>query len=291
MNLFRHFQEAVVEAVEALVAEGKLPDGLDTGRISVEPPRDATHGDVASNAAMVLAGPAGIRPRALAEMLQTRLAALKDVSDVAIAGPGFLNLRLSDGFWQARLAEILDCGVAYGNSTLGAGEAVNVEYVSANPTGPMHVGHGRGAVVGDALAALLEKAGYRVTREYYVNDAGGQVDGARTLAAATLSGRGRREGRGGFRQPEKRGRHRVRRRIPAPSGRGPGGARRRALGGRAGERLAAGFPRLRHRRDAGSDPRRSGGDRHPLRCGPLGARTGRAGPGRRGDRLPCATRT
>jgi len=176
MNLFRHFRDLVLGEVDALVAEGRLKSALDTDRIAVEPPRDATHGDVTTNAAMVLAGSAGIKPRDLAALLGGRLENLDEVAAVEIAGPGFINLRLHQPFWHARLAEILAAGTAYGDSALGAGETVNVEYVSANPTGPLHVGHGRGAVVGDALASLLEKAGFAVTREYYVNDAGAQVD-------------------------------------------------------------------------------------------------------------------
>jgi len=176
MNLFRHFEDRVAEAVAALAAEGALPAGLDTARVSVEPPREATHGDVTTNAAMVLAKPAGMKPRDLAGLLAERLAAGEAVAGAEIAGPGFINLRLDDGFWRARLAEILMTGPAYGDSALGVGEAVNVEYVSANPTGPLHVGHGRGAVVGDALSSLLEKAGYAVKREYYINDAGAQVE-------------------------------------------------------------------------------------------------------------------
>jgi len=176
MNLFRHFEDRVAEAVAALAAEGALPAGLDTARVSVEPPREATHGDVTTNAAMVLAKPAGMKPRDLAGLLAERLAAGEAVAGAEIAGPGFINLRLDDGFWHARLAEILMTGPAYGDSALGVGEAVNVEYVSANPTGPLHVGHGRGAVVGDALSSLLKKAGYAVKREYYINDAGAQVE-------------------------------------------------------------------------------------------------------------------
>ncbi|TVR98182.1 MAG: arginine--tRNA ligase [Rhodospirillales bacterium] len=177
MNLFRHFERAVAAAVDALAAEGALPQGLDTTAISVEPPRDPGHGDVTTNAAMVLARPAKRKPRDLAEALAGRLAELDAVDRVEVAGPGFINLGLAPGFWYARLRDVLAAGPSYGDSALGAGRPVNVEFVSANPTGPLHVGHGRGAVVGDALAALLAKAGWRVTREYYVNDAGGQVDG------------------------------------------------------------------------------------------------------------------
>ena len=176
MNLFAHFREVVAAEVTALAAAGSLPAGLDLSRIAVEPPRDPAHGDVSTNAAMVLAKPARKNPRELASMLAERLKSHPDIVSADVAGPGFLNLRLAPGFWHARLADVLRAGPAYGDSTVGEGRPVNVEYVSANPTGPLHVGHGRGAVFGDALAALLEKAGYRVCREYYINDAGAQVD-------------------------------------------------------------------------------------------------------------------
>jgi arginyl-tRNA synthetase len=172
MNLFSHFRDVVVAELAAI----GLPAGLDTSRVAVEPPRDPAHGDIATNAAMVLAKPAGLAPRALAEKLVERLKRRGEVTGAEVAGPGFINLRLADSFWHDRLAEILRAGPAYGDSTIGAGKAVNVEYVSANPTGPLHVGHGRGAVVGDALANLLEKVGHKVEREYYINDAGAQVD-------------------------------------------------------------------------------------------------------------------
>ena len=172
MNLFSHFRDIVITELGAI----DLPAGLDLSRIAVEPPRDPTHGDIATNAAMVLAKPAGLAPRALAEKLAERLRRQADITAAEVAGPGFINMRLADSFWHARLAEILRAGAAYGDARLGAGRKVNVEYVSANPTGPMHVGHGRGAVVGDALAALLEKVGFAVTREYYINDAGAQVE-------------------------------------------------------------------------------------------------------------------
>ncbi len=176
INLFTDFRAAIAAEIEALMSDGKLPAGLDASRIAVEPPRDATHGDLSTNAAMVLAKPAGIAPRVFADLLVERLRGLAHVTSAEVAGPGFINLRLADGFWQARLADVLRSGRAYGDSTIGGGRPVNVEYVSANPTGPMHVGHGRGAVFGDALAALLEKAGFKVCREYYINDAGAQVD-------------------------------------------------------------------------------------------------------------------
>ena len=170
MNLFAYFHDKIAAEIAALGFD------LDTSRMSVEPPRDPAHGDVSANAAMVLAKGAGMKPRDFAEKLRPRLAKLDHVTAAEVAGPGFINLRLDAAFWYARLGEILRAGPAYGDSTAGQGRTVNVEYVSANPTGPMHVGHGRGAVVGDALAALLHKTGHAVAREYYVNDAGAQVD-------------------------------------------------------------------------------------------------------------------
>ncbi|WP_420348044.1 arginine--tRNA ligase [Pelagibius sp.] len=176
MNLFKEFRGIVIEQLEALTAEGRLPSGLDLRRVAVEPPRDPEHGDMATNAAMVLAKAAASKPRDLAEALAGKLSTVDHVSEATVAGPGFINLRLEAGLWMEQLREILRAGTAYGASTLGQGQAVNVEYVSTNPTGPLTVGHARGAVVGDALAALLAKVGYAVTREYYINDAGGQVD-------------------------------------------------------------------------------------------------------------------
>ncbi len=176
VNIFQEYRHRIIAAVEAAAAAGALPAGLDTSRVSVEPPREAAHGDITTNAAMVLAKPAGMKPRDLAVVLAERLAALDTVAGVDIAGPGFVNLRLKQSVLYAQLVQVLKAGPAYGDTTLGAGAPVNVEYVSTNPTGPLHVGHGRGAVVGDALAGLLEKAGYAVTREYYINDAGAQVD-------------------------------------------------------------------------------------------------------------------
>jgi arginyl-tRNA synthetase len=176
MNLFKYFLDEVKLEVERLAGAGALPPGLDLGRIAVEPTRDPAHGDISTNAAMVLAKPAGKNPRELAALLADALRGHAAVTGAEVAGPGFVNLRLGDAFWHARLAEILRVGTAYGDSTMGGGRQVNVEYVSANPTGPLHVGHARGAVVGDVLAALLEKSGYAVCREYYINDAGAQVD-------------------------------------------------------------------------------------------------------------------
>ncbi len=176
MNVFSRFRDFVQAEIGALSQAGVLPSGLDTSRVTVEPPRDAGHGDLSTNAAMVLAKPAGVPPRDIAQRLAEGLSRLEDVTAAEVAGPGFVNLRLADGFWHARLAEALGAGVRYGDSDLGAGEPVNVEYVSTNPTGPLHVGHARGAVIGDALAALLEKVGWAVTREYYINDDGAQID-------------------------------------------------------------------------------------------------------------------
>ncbi|MCT7375327.1 arginine--tRNA ligase [Chelativorans salis] len=176
MNIFADFSDRVVKAVNALGLKPKEGGALDLSRVAVEPPRDASHGDLATNAAMVLSKAVGENPRALGERLAAALAEDPDVAEASVAGPGFVNLRLGDEFWQAQLAEMLDLGTDYGRSTVGAGHKVNVEYVSANPTGPMHVGHCRGAVVGDALANLLAFAGYDVTKEYYINDAGVQID-------------------------------------------------------------------------------------------------------------------
>jgi arginyl-tRNA synthetase len=172
MNLYNHFSDVVLRELKAL----GLPDGLDLSRVVVEPTRDPKHGDVATNAAMVLAKPAGLNPRQLAEKLKERLAAVADVAKAEVAGPGFLNLTLSADFWRARLKDVLAAGIAYGDSRAGAGRRVNVEYVSANPTGPMHIGHARGAVFGDVLASLMQKVGFDAAREYYINDAGAQVD-------------------------------------------------------------------------------------------------------------------
>jgi arginyl-tRNA synthetase len=172
MNVFSYFLDEVKKATQGL----GLPAGLDLSRVVVEPPRDPAHGDLSTNAAMVLAKPAGQKPRDLAAKLAEALRRHPEVIEAEVAGPGFLNWRVADRFWHARIGDVLRAGPAYGDSRMGAGRHINVEYVSANPTGPMHVGHGRGAVVGDALAALLEKAGFAVTREYYINDAGAQVE-------------------------------------------------------------------------------------------------------------------
>ncbi|CAK7256046.1 Arginine--tRNA ligase [Shinella sp. WSC3-e] len=176
MNLFTDFDSRIKNVLEGLEIVREKRGDLDFGRISVEPPRDASHGDVATNAAMVLAKPLGLNPRALADLIVAELKKDPEVADVGVAGPGFINVRLSVAYWQKLLAAIVRAGTGYGRGALGAGRKVNVEYVSANPTGPMHVGHCRGAVVGDALANLLAFAGYAVTKEYYINDAGSQID-------------------------------------------------------------------------------------------------------------------
>jgi arginyl-tRNA synthetase len=174
-TLYASFAARIGAILDDLEATGALPAGIDRRNVAVEPPRDPAHGDLATNAAMVLAKPAGTNPRALAELIVPKLAALPEIAGAEVAGPGFINVRLTENSWRDELAQILAAAGDYGRSQLGTGKRVNVEYVSANPTGPMHMGHCRGAVVGDALAALLEYAGYAVTREYYVNDAGAQV--------------------------------------------------------------------------------------------------------------------
>ncbi|MEQ9239572.1 arginine--tRNA ligase [Roseovarius indicus] len=176
MNLFTEIRSLVLETLQAMQEAGELPGGLDTANVTVEPPRDAAHGDMATNAAMVLAKPAGMKPRDIAGALAERLSGESWIESAEVAGPGFLNLRLSASVWQGVIHKALAGGEAFGRSEMGKGQKVNVEYVSANPTGPLHVGHTRGAVFGDALASLLDYAGYDVTREYYINDGGAQVD-------------------------------------------------------------------------------------------------------------------
>lgn len=183
MNLFTDFEKRVKNALEEIDIIKEKRTELDFNRIGVEPPRDATHGDVATNAAMVLSKAVGVNPRALAEVIAEELRKDGDVAEVSVAGPGFINVRLSIGYWQRLLSIIISQADLFGRSSMGADRKVNVEYVSANPTGPMHVGHCRGAVVGDALANLLQFAGFDVTKEYYINDAGSQID---TLARSIL---------------------------------------------------------------------------------------------------------
>ncbi|MGH1369208.1 MAG: arginine--tRNA ligase [Maritimibacter sp.] len=175
MNLFADIRALVIDSLVALTEEGVLPQGLDFANVAVEPPRDAAHGDMATNAAMVLAKPAQKKPRDIAEALALKLSADARITSAAVAGPGFLNLRLDGAAWTGLVTGILS-DADYGKSAMGQGRKINVEYVSANPTGPLHVGHTRGAVFGDALASLLEYSGHDVTREYYVNDGGAQVD-------------------------------------------------------------------------------------------------------------------
>ncbi|MEM9975311.1 MAG: arginine--tRNA ligase, partial [Pseudomonadota bacterium] len=176
MNIFAEIRTLVIETLDAMVADGELPPGLNYGNVSVEPPRDAAHGDMATNAAMVLAKPAQMKPRDIADDLAGRLKTDPRIAVAEVAGPGFLNLHLDWRVWHDVVSEAIDAGASFGHSGMGAGIKVNVEYVSANPTGPQHVGHTRGAIFGDALCSLLQAAGYEVTREYYINDGGAQVD-------------------------------------------------------------------------------------------------------------------
>ncbi|MEE4237515.1 MAG: arginine--tRNA ligase [Anderseniella sp.] len=176
MNPFAHFKAVLDAALDTLAANGTLPSGLDVSKVVVEPPRDPAHGDITTNAAMVLAKPAGMPPRDIAAALCEALKAHDDVAAAEIAGPGFVNMRISAAFWPGFIRAVLSAGEGFARSTMGEGHKVNVEYVSANPTGPLHVGHCRGAVFGDALANLLAFTGHEVTREYYINDAGSQID-------------------------------------------------------------------------------------------------------------------
>ena len=182
MNIFNWMKDEIKAVLETMSASEGWPEGLPFDRITAEPPRDASHGDIATNAAMVLAKPVGTKPRAIAEPLAEALNRLDAVDSVEVAGPGFINIRLSPAVWLDQVGKILEAGAGFGASAMGNGRKVNVEYVSANPTGPLHAAHARGAVFGDALAALLEKAGFEVAREYYINDAGAQVE---TLARST----------------------------------------------------------------------------------------------------------
>ena len=176
MNLFTDIHHLVLDALAGMQAAGRLPEGLDMGNVTVEPPRDASHGDMATNAAMVLAKPAGLKPRDIATPLAELLAGNPAIASAEVAGPGFINLRLASTLWYDVLRSALQSGAHFGRSDMGQKRRVNVEYVSANPTGPLHVGHTRGAVFGDALASLLDFTGHEVTREYYINDGGAQVD-------------------------------------------------------------------------------------------------------------------
>jgi len=176
MNIFDTMRDKLLVAIQNLVEEGSLPSDLELDSVTVEAPRDAAHGDVATNAALVLSRKAGMKPGEFADILVGHLLRLDDVMGAEVAGPGFINLKLSDSLWYRVTRVVLESGTAFGDSQMGQQQPVNIEYVSANPTGPLHVGHARGAVFGDALAALLGKVGYAVTKEYYINDAGAQVD-------------------------------------------------------------------------------------------------------------------
>ncbi|MFT6105746.1 MAG: arginyl-tRNA synthetase [Paracoccaceae bacterium] len=192
MHLFADIHALVLKTLADFTADGVLPAGLDFGNVSVEPPRDPAHGDMATNAAMVLAKPAGLRPREIAEFLSDKLLEDPRIASAEIAGPGFLNLRLATDVWADVTRAVISQGQAFGRSNVGQGRRVNVEYVSANPTGPLHVGHTRGAVFGDALASLLAYSGHDVTREYYINDGGAQVDVlARSVYLRYLEAHGR----------------------------------------------------------------------------------------------------
>jgi arginyl-tRNA synthetase len=176
MNFFHSFREDILAVIQTLIQAGQLPEGIELDKITTEPPRDPSHGDIATNAALILSKPAQKSPRDIAPLIAEHLHSLPSVEEVSVAGPGFINLRLSSQFWYQQLSTILQEKERYGDSNLGLGEKINLEYVSANPTGPIHAGHGRVAVVADVLANLLEKVGYRVLREYYINDAGGQAE-------------------------------------------------------------------------------------------------------------------
>jgi len=196
MNLFADIRSLVLDALGQMQSDGSLPNDLDFSNIfsniTVEPPRDALHGDMATNAAMVLAKAARMKPRDIAENLALKLAADDRITSADVAGPGFLNLRLDPSVWLSVIPKVLEQGADFGRSGIGGGKRVNIEYVSANPTGPLHVGHTRGAVFGDALASLLDFAGYNVTREYYINDGGAQVDVlARSVYLRYLEANGR----------------------------------------------------------------------------------------------------
>lgn len=176
MNLFTVFHQKIVHILTTFQQDSVLPADLSFQKVTIEPPKDANFGDLATNAAMVLASAAGKKPRELAELIVTELKKLPEITMAEIAGPGFINFSLNTDIWRQQIKVILQQGLDYGTSNIGQGTRVNVEYVSANPTGPMHAGHGRNAVFGDAIAALLEKTGYQVTREYYINDAGNQTE-------------------------------------------------------------------------------------------------------------------
>ncbi len=276
-NIFQDVRGLVVAALGDLIAAGALPPGLNLSRIAVESTRNPAHGDLATNAAMVLPGPERGHSMALAEQIGAAMSARELVTGdyhgrgftVEVARPGFLNIRLAPEVWHAQLRAILRAGDSFGESALGGGERVNVEFVSANPTGPMHVGHGRGAVVGDALASLLAKAGFAVHREYYINDAGAQVD---ILARSTHLRY--REALGevigtipdGFYPGE----------YLIETGQALAQRDGRKWLDRARRRVARAGPGFRGSADDGADPRGSGRSRHEARFVRVGARAGRS---------------
>ena len=176
MDLYAEYRDRILKTISSLTDLGTLPPGMDISRVSVGPPREVFHGDITTNAALVLAKMVGMKPRDLAECLSQALQSDKSIKKVEIAGPGFLNLWLEHSVWYQVLQEALKSGLHFGTSSFGVGKKINLEFVSANPTGPLHIGHARGTVFGDVLASLLEKVGYEVCREYYINDAGSQVD-------------------------------------------------------------------------------------------------------------------
>ena len=249
-HLFADVLARVHAVCGALAAEGGWPAGIDLSRVVVEPPRDAAHGDMATNAAMVLAKEARAKPRDLAEAIAAKLRADDLIASVDVAGPGFINLTLKPSAWSDALRTVLREGDAYGRSAIGAAEKVNVEYVSANPTGPMHVGHCRGAVFGDALVSLLIFAGYDVTREYYINDAGAQVD----VLARSAFLRYREALGEDYRRDSGRA---LSRRLSEAGGAGAGPRIRRPAADDAGRRMAAARAQQGHRDDDGGDQGRS----------------------------------
>ncbi len=192
MNLFADIRTLTVDTLAGMARDGVIPEGLTMDAVTAEPPRDPAHGDMASNAAMVLAKPAGMKPREIAEALAERLRADPRIASVEVAGPGFLNIRLEGTVWTGVVRHVLEAGTEFGRSDMGAGRKVNVEYVSTNPTGPLHIGHARNAVFGDTLASLLAFSGHEVTREYYINDGGAQVDAlARSVYLRYLEAHGK----------------------------------------------------------------------------------------------------
>ena len=257
-NIFAEMLHRVHRANTDLMAAGVLPTGIDLSRVTVEPPRDPTHGDMATNAAMVLAKEAGKKPRELAEAIAQRLRADELTDKVEVAGPGFINLTLKASAWVAALRNTVQLGAHYGESDLGEGRAVNVEYVSANPTGPMHVGHCRGAVFGDALANLLEFTGYKVTREYYVNDAGAQVDVLARSAYLALP-------RGARRRHRRHSGRALSRRLSQARRRGAGRGIWRCADRQARGRMAARRTRQSDRDDDGGGARRPRRAQHHAR--------------------------